>query len=1199
MKKKYFSKTLIVMLFLGLFLISTKGISQTNLTKGDIAFTRINIDDETFSFVFLIPIASSTQFVITDEAWDGSNLLANESSIQFTTTSSFLAGEEISITATSLAFATTGSGTATLSSVGSIPPNAGNMFGAAGDNLFIYQSAAPPGANDFIAGINANSGVLGSPDNAWSTSASTSNSLLPNGLTNGTNALGIFPNGDPQSEVDNARYKSTSLRTGDKATLLAAIMNLTNWEYDNSIPFNPIGTSFTITGGNTTPVIAGTSASQAVNDNSTISPFSAITTTDADGDNLSATITLDDNAKGVLSGTGLTGTGPYNIASTTPADLQVKLRALSFNPSDNRSATSETTTFTVVVNDATDTDTDVTTTVVSSAVAPSITSVGATTANGNYKAGDNVIITITFDEIVTVTGTPQLTLETGITDRTINYNGTGSGSTTLQFAYSVQAGDVSSDLDYLATNSLTAGTSIQDAGGKYVSLTLATPGSTNSLGFNKAITIDTTAPTNPTIVTQSTNDTTPIITGTNALASAFPVGETMTVTVNGATYNVVPDASGNWSVDTGVATPTAGTLGTFVNGVSYEVVATVTDLASNNTSDATNNEVTIDTSAPLISSITRQSPVTSTTDADALAWDVTFNGIVVNVNTIDFTVSGTTATIASVTNPSGNVYRVTVSGGDLASLNATVTLGFAGGQNISDASGNALTNLTPTGTNNNTFVVDNTPPVYTWTGAFNSTWNITLNWNPTIVPPTNADIIIPGGLTNYPTASSAVTCNSLTIESGATFIPQSTVTGSIIYKRNLPTTNWSLVTSPIANETLENVITNNTFATGTASNIGISTYANSGASPWTYFNTGSTGNIIPGMGLSVKLATAGELSSTGTALNTSNVIFGVSTGTRTNFNLLGNPFTAYINSGTFTTTNTGVLTEDTIWLWNGTVYETYNATTPIEIAPGQAFFIEASTNGAIIFTTSNRSHQNTDTFKRPATKQSFELFVENNADKKSTKVFYIADKTTGFDNGYDSKMFTDTTSNFDVFTELISDNKGNKLAIQTLPTSKIEEMIIPVGLTAKSGKEVTFSVNTQNLPADVKIYLEDRKTNTFTNISEKSHKIVLENQAKGTGQFYIHTTSKDLEIASIPENLQEDLQKINIFKSANNSVTITGLQNKNTSVNVFSMLGKKVISKQFKATGVHVIQLPKTAKGVYIVELTSNSEKITKKIILE
>ncbi|WCC44296.1 hypothetical protein PJW08_11085 [Tenacibaculum finnmarkense] len=204
--------------------------------------------------------------------------------------------------------------------------------------------------------------------------------------------------------------------------------------------------------------------------------------------------------------------------------------------------------------------------------------------------------------------------------------------------------------------------------------------------------------------------------------------------------------------------------------------------------------------------------------------------------------------------------------------------------------------------------------------------------------------------------------------------------------------------------------------------------------------------------------------------------------------------------------------------------------------------------------------------KDQTTKQSFELFVENNADKKSTKVFYIADKTTGFDNGYDSKMFTDTTSNFDVFTELISDNKGNKLAIQTLPTSKIEEMIIPVGLTAKSGKEVTFSVNTQNLPADVKIYLEDRKTNTFTNISEKSHKIVLENQAKGTGQFYIHTTSKDLEIASIPENLQEDLQKINIFKSANNSVTITGLQNKNTSVNVFSMLGKKVISKQFKAT---------------------------------
>ncbi|WP_141655444.1 hypothetical protein, partial [Roseivirga seohaensis] len=57
-------------------------------------------------------------------------------------------------------------------------------------------------------------------------------------------------------------------------------------------------------------------------------------------------------------------------------------------------------------------------------------------------------------ESVTVSGFPQIELETGTTDRTANYF-SGSGGSTLTFNYIVQAGDVSADLDYVATNSLT------------------------------------------------------------------------------------------------------------------------------------------------------------------------------------------------------------------------------------------------------------------------------------------------------------------------------------------------------------------------------------------------------------------------------------------------------------------------------------------------------------------------------------------------------------------------------------------------------------------------------------------------------------------------------------------------------------------------------------------------------------------------
>jgi hypothetical protein len=54
---------------------------------------------------------------------------------------------------------------------------------------------------------------------------------------------------------------------------------------------------------------------------------------------------------------------------------------------------------------------------------------------------------------VIVTGTPQLTLETGTVDRSVDYV-SGSGTDTLLFNYTVQAGDTASDLDYLSSNAL-------------------------------------------------------------------------------------------------------------------------------------------------------------------------------------------------------------------------------------------------------------------------------------------------------------------------------------------------------------------------------------------------------------------------------------------------------------------------------------------------------------------------------------------------------------------------------------------------------------------------------------------------------------------------------------------------------------------------------------------------------------------------
>jgi hypothetical protein len=124
-------------------------------------------------------------------------------------------------------------------------------------------------------------------------------------------------------------------------------------------------------------------------------------------------------------------------------------------------------------------------------VAPTVTSIGSSTANGLYKTGDVISIQVNFSEAVTVTGTPQLTLETGTTGRTINYAG-GTGTSQLTFIYTVQAGDTAADLDYISASALALnGGSIGDTVGNAADIALPAPGSANSLGANKDIVIDT------------------------------------------------------------------------------------------------------------------------------------------------------------------------------------------------------------------------------------------------------------------------------------------------------------------------------------------------------------------------------------------------------------------------------------------------------------------------------------------------------------------------------------------------------------------------------------------------------------------------------------------------------------------------------------------------------------------------------------
>jgi hypothetical protein len=108
------------------------------------------------------------------------------------------------------------------------------------------------------------------------------------------------------------------------------------------------------------------------------------------------------------------------------------------------------------------------------------------------------------------------------------------------------------------------------------------------------VVIDTISPAAPRVDSLLTNNPTPTVTGTAEAAS------TNTIIFGGATFTVVTNGAGRWLLDTSTATPGSGSFAPNVNGVN-DVAVVSRDAAGNSATDASNNEITIDTTDPLVS----------------------------------------------------------------------------------------------------------------------------------------------------------------------------------------------------------------------------------------------------------------------------------------------------------------------------------------------------------------------------------------------------------------------------------------------------------------------------------------------------------------------------------------------------------------------------------------------------------------------
>ncbi|MDT9547768.1 MAG: Ig-like domain-containing protein, partial [Chlorobium phaeovibrioides] len=193
--------------------------------------------------------------------------------------------------------------------------------------------------------------------------------------------------------------------------------------------------------------------------------------------------TLD--VSGVASITGVEDS-QWNSVSITTTDTDTTLSASGLADG----------TYVVYTTDAAGNLSSVTTnSVLIDSTAPSVSSVAISGATGKenntLNAGDVVSVTVTMSESVTVTGTPQLTIEVGSASRTASYV-SGSGSSALVFTYSVQAGDTDANGIAVPADSLSLnGGAIKDVVNNDAMLTFS------AVAANASYMVDTTADAAP------------------------------------------------------------------------------------------------------------------------------------------------------------------------------------------------------------------------------------------------------------------------------------------------------------------------------------------------------------------------------------------------------------------------------------------------------------------------------------------------------------------------------------------------------------------------------------------------------------------------------------------------------------------------------------------------------------------------------
>ncbi|WP_431133975.1 T9SS type A sorting domain-containing protein [Psychroserpens mesophilus] len=551
------------------------------------------------------------------------------------------------------------------------------------------------------------------------------------------------------------------------------------------------------------------------------------------------------------------------------------------------------------------------------------------------------------------------------------------------------------------------------------------------------------------------------------------------------------------------------------------------------------------------------------------------------------------------------------------------------------------------------------PQPFIWNGSVSSDWDNPNNWTPNAIPTATSEITIP--LTdNLLLISGVKAVEDLIINSDASLIipvgatlnvngdldmysesnsyASLIVNGTIVisgtakYHRftNSQSNGNDLVAPPLSGQTWSSFLTSD-------SNYNEGLIFNNGLQPTTTylfgpFEKGTTDDyllyddnsldvLVSGKGYRTATTTVNgdTLTFTGTIVTGSvnSIIENDMTGEYSEWNLIGNPYPAYIEVDAFLNhvgsvsgvSNLSLLNASTaaIYGYNANTAGSENnwtianlASGETLIAPGQGFFVSSSSPIANLeFTPDMQVVGKTDDFIQGRSSESINFVkvrMQSGADFYTTSIYFHENGSNGLDIGYDAAIFENILPDFLLYSHLVENNEDLSMVIQTLNSSVIDNASISLGVNANQSQQVTFSIEDSYLPMSVNVYLEDNLNGTSTLLNTSNYTFTTNTTINVTGRFFLHFTTE--ETMSLAEASLKDLRVST--NQTNRTIVIEGILPGETEVSVYDLLGRKVIQQNLDtAVNKQIINTSMLNSGLHIVQLQNGNQKITKKVILK